>query len=732
MLAVLAAAGLVAFGPAAHAVPATGRSAPGAAPTVPDQLPVRLVIEKVSPYVLRPGQPLELTGSVVNDGDEVLTGVHIRTRAQPRRVGTRFGLGEGLTDPGPLGTRTIGDFDLHVDLAAHASLPWSATLPADTLGGGARELAVYLVGAEVRAGIGSGPRSTVARTRVPVTFVPTGARFRPTRLAMLWPLVETPHRGPSAAYLDDSLAGTLSGSGRLNVLLTAGAAGHATTVAGLGVASKAAAPLPLTWVADPALLQGAADLADGYRLVDGKRTTEGKRAGPAGTWLRTATTVLRDASDQGSLITLPYADPDLAALTRNGLGTDFGVAARRGGEQVRDVLGVAPQSTTVWPAGGHVSADSLDALATSNVERLVLSGDALPLTERLNYTPDAAATVQSSAGAMPVMLTDSLLDSLLAAGVRHADPASGLAADGEPPSPMALVQRFLAETALITAELPSRPRDIVVAAPRRWDPDPQLVTRLLNRLGDVPWLSITPLSALRATPPTGVARGPLNDPPALHRSELPTDLLTQPSIGIAALRVRLRDLRSVLGDAAATATLPFDLALLRAESSQWGAEPATGEAVRHATASALIADSSRVRISSAGLITLTSQRGALPITLENGLDYPVTVRLRLSTPSRARLSAPEDQLRTIEAHHRRTLQVDAKAFTSGVFTVDAQLVTPDRHPYGPPVQLRVRSTEYGAIAVAITAGGLVVLAIAIIIRLTRRVLRSRRARQVPA
>jgi hypothetical protein len=713
--------GAVAVGPAGAAQPTPGAH---------DQPLLHIVIDSITPFVLRPGETVRLAGSVVNDSEDSLADVHIRTRAQTRAVGSRSGLARALVDSDPLGSEVLTDVDLHADLPAHASIPWSADLPPDVVGRGQTELSVYLLGVEARGRLGDGgERTTVARSRVPMPFVPPQARFRPSRLAMLWPLVATPARGPSLAYLDDTLADSLEQSGRLKTLLDSGSTPRATTILGRGLVGPAQ-PLPLTWVADPALLQGAADLADGYRVAAGRGTAEGQGKEAAANWMREAVGVLHAADQQGRLITLPYADPDLEALRRNGLSTDVGVAVRRGAEQVRDVLGLAAPDDIVWPPSGQVSPETLDLLAVSKVGTLLLSGNAMPTSEPLSYTPNARAEVQSSAGAMPVLLSDPVLDSVLAAAVARPGLTSGLAPEGETPSAGALVQRFLAETAVITAERPSRSRDLLAAPPRRWDPTAEFVDRLMSQLGDVPWLDVTPLGAIRQGPVDDVTRTGPTYPNGLRRSELSRRYLTEPRVGVAALRSVLRDLRSVLGDQAATATVPFDLALLRSESSQWREQPATGEHVRHATASAVIADSSRVRIASAGLITLASQRGTLPITLENQLDYPVAVRLRLTTPSRARLTASEGQLHTIEAHRKRTLQVDAKAFTAGVFTVNAQLVTPDGNPFGQPVQLRVRSTAYGSIAVAITIGGLAVLAIAIVVRLTRRIRRSRRPRTV--
>lgn len=724
-LALAGMAALISAGAAAVAEPTP-------TPLATDQLTVRITIDAVSPHILRSGVPIELAGRVVNDGDLPLLGVHVRPRVGSRPVDTRSGLARAVTDDGPL-SGYLADLDLSADLPPHASLPWRATIPADTVGRNASGLTVYLVGAEVRARPGEGAeRSTLARTRLPLPYVPAGARFRPTQLALVWPLVETPARGPSATYLDDSLAQSLRPGGRLGRLLSLGAAVRRDPPGPLGSPAPAAHVLPLTWAADPALLQGAADLADGYRYLNGGKSKAGDGTAAAEAWVQAAGPVLRSARAEGRLLTLPYADPDIEALTRVGLGSDVGIAVRRGAEQVSASLDVPAADAVVWPPGGWLSPAGLDLLATSKVSAVLLRGEAAPVEPALTYTPTARTSLPSSAGLVEALLTDPTLDAVLAAGVADPPADGGLAADGEPPTAAALVQRFLAETAVITAELPSRSRALIAAAPPRWDPSPRFAAALLNRIGTAPWLNLVPLAAVRAADPDPARRAALVYPTEQRRVELSSDYLSAPRVGLAALRSRLRDLRSILGEQAPTATLPFDFALLRAESAQWREDPRAGRALRMVTGTALLRESGRVRIASKGLITLASSRGTLPITLENELDSPVTVRLRLSTASRARLTADDTALHTIEAHRKRTLQIDATAFTSGVFTVEAQLFTPAGDPYGDAVSLRVRSTSYGAIAVAITTGGLILLAVAICFRLARRILAARRRAREPA
>ena len=82
--------------------------------------------------------------------------------------------------------------------------------------------------------------------------------------------------------------------------------------------SRLGQQMPLTWVVDPALLETAEDMSDGYtvRAEDPSQpAVDGTGAGTAQQWLDQ----VRAASRLGDVATLPYADPDVVALRRGGL-----------------------------------------------------------------------------------------------------------------------------------------------------------------------------------------------------------------------------------------------------------------------------------------------------------------------------------------------------------------------------------------------------------------------------
>jgi hypothetical protein len=81
---------------------------------------------------------------------------------------------------------------------------------------------------------------------------------------------------------------------------------------------------------------------------------------------------------------------------------------------------------------------------------------------------------------------------------------------------------------------------------------------------------------------------------------------------------------------------------------------------------------------------------------------------------------------SLGAGEKRTFDLLAYTQRAGRFSVHLQLTAPDGRALGPPFQLIVNSTAYGAVTIAITLTALAVLGVAIVVRLVRR-LQARRA-----
>ncbi|MFL6239051.1 MAG: DUF6049 family protein, partial [Actinomycetes bacterium] len=430
---------------------------------------------------------------------------------------------------------------------------------------------------------------------------------------------------------------------------------------------------------------------------------------------------------------------DVPALARTRLDSDVATSIAYGRDVVASVTGVAADPQLSWPPGGFTNIRSLDDLAASGARRVVLQTAALPPTQSLNYTPNAGAPLESRSGSITALLYDETLAHIvasadrttLAAASKPAPlPTSSAGTDGNTatPSPTSdasptaspttarlLEQRFLAETALITAEHPTQSRDVIVAPPTSWDPVPGLATALVADTGRVPWLTSTTLDAVNAD--DSVARDPLTYPDAAANAELPRSYLA----GIISIRRDLSTFRSILTPPIGPTAVSLEDATMRAESAWWRGDLSGGLALREQVASDLSDKLDAVSISSSQrLITLASRRGTIPVTISNNLDQAVVIGLQLSAVSKARLLAPPTDNKTIAAGRKLTVEVKAVVNQAGLFPVKAQLLTPDGEPYGSAVTLRLRSTAYGQLALGITAGALSALLVAIVFRLVRR------------
>lgn len=700
-----------------NAVPATADSTPSPVPTTGTRsepnLPVQVTVSVLEPVAPRPGTTLRLRGTLLNRGTQPLTDVRARLRLSSLPIGSRGALGRSAVETGSFGFALASTESTLTDLLAPgASIGFDIATPVDDLG--LSTSGVYPLGVEARGrSDASAGLQTVGRIR---TFLPYTGRFpgfTPTRLAWLWPVVAPPARGPGGDFLGDGLAAEFSRSGRLNSLVTAAS----DTRGRRGLAS-----LPLTLAVDPALLQAAADMSSGYRVrpLGGGPATGGTGGGAAAAWLAH----LRIATSGTPVLGLPYADPDVAALVRAGLGEDVSHTVQTGRGIFRKLLpGAVDASDIGWPAGGVLTKPALDTLAGAGVGTFVLSGAALPLTQTLTYTPDARAAVQTVGGTVRALVSDDTLDTLIATGAGNlgSAPTAGQSARLD-------AQRILAETMLITLERPNTPRTVVVAPPRGWNPSPAYARDILTASGQVPWLRpiSLPQAAAGAVPAT--LRGPLTYPTTAVARELPATYLQGGGTAgsVTTVRTGLRKFESVLVGPNAAA-VGLDLAAFRLESAAWRGDLPRAAVLLSTVQSALLDLKSKVRIGTAGLITLTSRSGTIPITVVNGLSQPVRVQLVLSSNA-ARVTTRSPGVQTIAAGHSATVPVQTTRAvrTSGVFPVYAELFTPDGRPYADRVKLLVRSTAYGAVALGITGGAFMVLLFAVGVRLARRAWRGRR------
>jgi hypothetical protein len=663
---------------------ALGGAAPAMAQPEPVDTTVRVDVKAMS-AALVPDETtaLVIRARAVNTGPEPLRRLSVALRFGPALRG-RSAVAAGPV-PERLGQRTAEQPVGAGELAVGATADTNFDVPLDRLPFRRSDApGVYPLRIEVRA-----------RFRVvgaADTYVMWWPQHSPkVRLAWVWPLVEQSHRAIGRDFYDDDLATSVR-DGRLSDLLHVGATSH----------------LPLTWAVDPELLDALHRMTGPYTV----RGDKGTSAEAARSFLDRAKGALRGAT----VLPLPYADPDLAAVAEGAVAPDAARSFQLGREILRRELGTPGNARLAWPPGATLDPGVESLLSAQGVKGVVVPYGALPLSEPQYFTPTAPAPLAVGAlGSMTALVSDQQLDGLVAADSRREGPR--LAA-----------QRFIADAAMIALERPTDERAVVVTPPRTWDPVVgDYPTHFLARTAEAPWIEAVGLDKVLAGAPSSLAR--TRTPAGPH--VLPADQLRR----VLDERRSLQRLRGILTDPekAPAELADLDDALLRSVSATWGTDPGAGHRLANSVDAETRRQTDRLRVLVGGTVTMTGRSGKIPVTFQNDLGQPVRIRVRLDSNHRLALSDPTyESARGQEVPvppGSSTLIIHGKATTGGLFPIKVELLGSDGKPLAGRTTLQVRSTAYGAVALVVTgvAFGLLLIGSA-----TRLVGRRRRARRAPA
>ena len=476
-------------------------------------------------------------------------------------------------------------------------------------------------------------------------------------------------------------------------------------------------------VVDPALVQRACAAGSG---CPGEPATGRTPEPAADAWLVS----LRAAAAAAgvSVSALPYADTDLDALTGAGAQAQavsvLTGSATRLARQLGRAGTVAPDPGV--PPAGSATRATLDALAAAGVRTVVLDSTTLPAHATL--TPGAAAVLDATGGPVGGVVADPGLQAQLVA----ADDPTATGQPGAAPPTRLAVQRLVATLAAITLEEPNAvpTRGVVLLAPRTWSASPGYAALLVQELALDRW--VVPVT------PRGAATGALPDPsrgrrlPRVDPSALPAADVR----AVAAVRARIATLRDLLGNAArpaAAAALAPPMVLDDALASTLGAaarsDPATAVGLRSAVRAAVEGQLRLVTLGYSRSVLITGNGGRLSVQVTNSLPMPVRLQVRVESAG-SRLGAASQRFDVpagvVGRPARQQVTIPVTSRTSGRFPVVLRLLTPDGSPIAAPGQILVRSQDYGAAAIGITAGALFVLAVALATR-GIRALRRRRA-----
>ena len=668
----------------------------GARAPVQPSAPLAIEIQRISPAVPTETSTLTISGVVHNTGSTRIGGVDVVLRVGIRPLKLRGQLEEveegalpQPTRPAPGGQAALDEIDSK-DLAPfRIAVPISALgLPPTDAGRG-----VYQLDLTATAPQSAVPDSTVT-TFLP--WVPNAESVAPTRLAWLWPLVARPVRDSAGIFSNDRLAASLGSGGRLRGLV------------------DAAAGSPVTWVVDPDLLETAKQMSVGYQVRVRGGTTAGTGRDAAADWLDR----LRAAIGNSEIVNLPYGDVDLTALRRNQLAADITAANKLGAQTAQSVLHRPTVSDVAWPPGDVTDRPTLEAVRASGQQAIILADSALPPEVGLNYTPDGRGRLDTAAGELEPLLIDSGLSAVLRTGSGRELGAGAL-----------MIQRFLAETALITLQRPNDARSLVIAAPRNWSVEPGTAEQLLRAAAATPWLTSVPLSAVRAVQPPAIPRVLAEYPASARAAELPGAYLTT----VRRMRTQLLGFTEVLSSPDPIERA-YTAARLRAESAAWrrtDGEPgvtAAGRSYLRRVAANLTALRGQVSIVSAGTVTLSSHTGTIPVTVRNELPQAVSIQVFVDSTREDRLRVEQPDLAVVPAGGVAPISVRAEAVANGLVEVRVRLVNESGEPISDWQSIRVQVTNYGTLGSVIIAAATALLFLSATTRIVRRSLAGRRRR----
>jgi hypothetical protein len=719
---------------------------PRAAAGEPGETPfVRIRIDQVTPDVVTTTSPpvVTVSGMVTNIGDRTVRDVMVRLEHAPAvnaSAALRTSL-DGSTDQ----YQPVADFLTvapELQRGQEAGFTLSAPLRSLTKPSlGMEKPGIYpvLVNVNGTPDYGAPARLDNARFLLPVVGVPPDDAddldsavapdtSKPVWITMLWPLADRPRLSPGVPggtipvrLVDDDLATSLAGGGRLDILLSAAEVATSHDIDPDGAVGHA-----LCLAVDPDLLVTVNAMTGGYVVsnspdspaqLPGTPTHPGTGQAAATEWLNR----LRALAHRTCVAPLPYAQADLDALQRvndpglsasatNGIGgivdRILDVASTRGATLLPDgpltrgaVSLFSANDSTVAIAAGDLSAQDSGSDTPASV-------DTAPrrLSPQVVVAPFDPAVGAALAGAGNSPVVPTYVDSSLTVRLLH-------------DSDTARRQDALGSIFWHTLQRDAAPRTQLLVPPATWNLQADDAQSLLTALATTirsglavprPLPAVIAEAAARTEPPeqAGALKGS-----ASARGRFADDVTT----AIAGQAGRLWGLTAALSTDERTGltgvqyTAPLREDMLRTLSQSEPPDTRNGLAQqRLAVVGKAINDlfGAVTIVNPGGSYTLATEHSPLPLALHNGLGVPIRVRLQVDAPPGMKVT-DIGQIELPPGYLPLRVPIEVN-FTQRV-AVDVTLQTPDGVRLGEPVRLSVHSNAYGKVLFAITLSAAAVL-----------------------
>ncbi|WP_354641561.1 DUF6049 family protein [Kitasatospora camelliae] len=663
--------------------------------------PATVEIDAVSPAVAGENATVTVTGKVTNAGRSALKSAHVAVRSPNRELSTRSEIGQvaARTSPSSQDGVDLDSPEVELgDLGPGQARDYSIRVSTADLrlkSGGVYELAV-----DVWGGTADNEREHplgIARSFLPYNSEPV---VKPTQVSVIWPITHAPglvaqtmpDNDQVSVLRDDSLATELAPGGRLHELVRIG-----------GDLQN------LTWVVDPDLLDTVYAMTRPYRVqkpgTGGETAREDNTVPGAGrdaatAWLAQLRTVVARQGDE--VVSLPYADPDLASIAHNGsrlpgMDTALRKAVTAGQLTAEGRLSVDVRSDVAWPYLGLLDQATASVAQASGSRVVLVNGASMPESRSMAYTPGAARGIDGQTA----VVADTTVSALFQGDLNT--PGARSAAE----------QRFLVETMMITSQEPENQRGLLVMPQRSLTAGTATAIAQSVRAAQTGgWITPVKLDAVAGATadPDANTAVPKDYPRETAGSELTAGALSETMAvqsGLDRLMLILTQPQRVRG--------PFSAAMVRSMSTGWRDQAAAGAAYRHGVGEYLNNLTSAVRVPAKSVITLPGDNATLLISVKNDLNQAVgNLQLRLTSGQVNRLNVGDPEPVVLDATTSRTFRFPAEAQVNGPVQMTAELWTtgPNAQRYGAPVVFTVEVTSVASGVFYVIGGGVVLMALA--------------------
>ncbi len=641
----------------------------------------RLELTGLTPLVLTKDAQLQLAGTLTNLSDELARGVNVQVSIGSPLRG-RSALPTTYTSKEISGLRKIA-------LTQRSALP-------DIPPGQTRNFTISIDVSELRFGVsGVYPLKVAALSETTlldesVITLPWMLEDRSNQtISVLWPITAPPAQSGFDTAFSELLPAQMLANGSLNAIL------------------ENTARL-FTLVIDPAVTDFAQIASNRYFITNGEAVKVGTDSNQINSWNQRLATV---SSTNETWLT-PYANPEI--VRRHGMKISNLLARAFSLSRVQLNI-TSPASSGVISIVRSLSSDKTLVEVAKNSDVVVLTSQLITPSQEINYTPSARvgwASLGLPEVPAQLLIADSQISDAFRPYLQTKDLSDAATA-------LMVRQQIASELTMISQERPSDSSFVVVTPPPNWAPTKAVSFAASQALAFGPWATPVPLTQTELNPPANLSLRLRPSDADSKSAKLRPRQIELVKTGAN----QISKLESIATSPSATLN-ELSLGLNRSLSQSWVKRAKLGRELATDINRQIDQTWRGVSVVASPDLTLTGQLGALPVTITNPLDVPISVSLAATSTPGAQIDLASAKNLTVAANQSLAVDVPIEVQGSVPNQIDLYLINAADQPVGLGSVVQLRTTAYSQIAQWISIISLALLVIFATISLTRKIRRS--------